>query len=239
MMKKEETKKTKMMIMMMIMIMKKRKKKKTTKIIIIMMMMKKKKKTKKMMMMMMMKKRKKRRRRRRRRQWQQLELHDIEIASLCKVSCQVKHSAQSRNYTVPLQAMKAYSGRRRTAPLILKLGTRWRSVVNFTPRPLYPRERKPVPTKLDAVWAPDLVWTFCKREKSLATTGIRTPDPPTGSEVAIPTTLPRLLKSPQNLQFLNSKINYFSLKWLFVRSDKCAPISRNESDILTVMSQTN
>jgi len=29
------------------------------------------------------------------------------------------------------------------------------------------------------------------------------------------------------------------LKWLFVRSDKCAPISRNESDILTVMSQTN
>ena len=37
------------------------------------------------------------RRSRRRRQWHKLELHDTEIASLCKVSCPVKCSAQSRN----------------------------------------------------------------------------------------------------------------------------------------------
>jgi hypothetical protein len=36
--------------------------------------------------------------------------------------------------------MKAYRGSRGTAPLILNLGTRWRWVVNFTPRPLYPRK---------------------------------------------------------------------------------------------------
>jgi hypothetical protein len=29
------------------------------------------------------------------------------------------------------------------APRILDLGTRWRWVVSFTPRPLYPRERAP------------------------------------------------------------------------------------------------
>jgi hypothetical protein len=155
------------------------------------------------------------------------------------MSCQVKHSAQSRNYTVALQAMKVYRGRRRIAPLILKLGTRWWWVVNFTPRPLYPRERKPVITELEPVWAPDLVWAFCRREKSLATTGIRTPDPPTRSEVAIPTTLPRLLKSPQNLEFLNLKINYFYLEWLFVCSDKCTPIFRNQIHIFTFPSQTN
>jgi hypothetical protein len=34
---------------------------------------------------------------------------------------------------------KAYWGRAGTAPRILDLGTRWRQVVNFTPRPLYPQ----------------------------------------------------------------------------------------------------
>jgi len=29
------------------------------------------------------------------------------------------------------------------APLILDLGTRWRWVVSFTPRPLYPQEKSP------------------------------------------------------------------------------------------------
>jgi hypothetical protein len=36
-------------------------------------------------------------------------------------------------------AMKAYWGRGRIARLILDLGTRWRRVVSFTPRPLYPQ----------------------------------------------------------------------------------------------------
>jgi hypothetical protein len=34
-------------------------------------------------------------------------------------------------------------GIRGIAPRILDLGTRWRSVVSFTPRPLYPQEKSP------------------------------------------------------------------------------------------------
>jgi len=37
--------------------------------------------------------------------------------------------------------MKAYWGSGGTAPVIFYHGTRWRWVVGFTPRPLYPRER--------------------------------------------------------------------------------------------------
>jgi hypothetical protein len=45
---------------------------------------------------------------------------------------------------------------RGTPPLILNLGTRWRRVVNFTPRPLYLRKRIPVPIR----WATEPVWIF-------------------------------------------------------------------------------
>jgi hypothetical protein len=40
-------------------------------------------------------------------------------------------------------AMKTYWRSGGIAPRILDLGTRWRWVVSFTPRPLYPRERAP------------------------------------------------------------------------------------------------
>jgi hypothetical protein len=43
------------------------------------------------------------------------------------------------------------------APLILKLGTRWTRVVNFTFRRLCALERTPVPTEQKAWWAPEPV----------------------------------------------------------------------------------
>jgi hypothetical protein len=48
-------------------------------------------------------------------------------------------------------------------------------VVNCTPRPLYPRERDPVPIVQEAGWAPGPVW---KGAKNLAPTGIRSPNHP-------------------------------------------------------------
>jgi hypothetical protein len=47
------------------------------------------------------------------------------------------------------------------------------------PRPLYPRERDPVPILQKAWWAPGPVWTAAE---NLAPTGIRSPDRPARSE---------------------------------------------------------
>ena len=51
-------------------------------------------------------------------------------------------------------------------------------VVNATPRPLYPRERDPVPIVQEAGWAPGQVW---KGAENLACSGIRSPDRPARS----------------------------------------------------------
>jgi len=72
--------------------------------------------------------------------------------------------------------MKAYMGVGGLDPLFLNLGTGWRWVVSVTPQPLYPREGTLVPTVQEAGWAPEWVWTFRRKEPSLATAGIRTPD---------------------------------------------------------------
>jgi len=57
--------------------------------------------------------------------------------------------------------MWAFRGCRGTAPFILNLGTRWNLVVNITPRPLYSLS----PIAHEADWAPEVVWTFCRRHK--------------------------------------------------------------------------
>ena len=61
------------------------------------------------------------------------------------------------------------------APLILKLGARWRSVVSLPPGPLYSRRKSPpVHTEQEADWAPEPVWTIGRSDKSLASAGNRT-----------------------------------------------------------------
>ena len=65
-------------------------------------------------------------------------------------------------------------GRSISAPFFHNLDTRWRWVVNFTSRPLYRREGTLTPVEYETGWAPEQVWTFWRRVKSLAHTGIRT-----------------------------------------------------------------
>jgi hypothetical protein len=67
---------------------------------------------------------------------------------------------------------KAQTGIRGITLLILNLGARWGWVVNATSRPLYLRERVPVPTAEEAWWAPRAVWTSKEKRKSLAPTGV-------------------------------------------------------------------
>jgi len=38
--------------------------------------------------------------------------------------------------------------------------TRWSWIANFMPRPLYPRQRTPVPIKQEFGWAPEPVWAY-------------------------------------------------------------------------------
>jgi hypothetical protein len=52
-------------------------------------------------------------------------------------------------------------------------------VASPTPRPLYHRERDPVPIVQEAGWAPGPVWTAAE---NLAATGMRSPDRPARSE---------------------------------------------------------
>ena len=60
----------------------------------------------------------------------------------------------------------------------LYLGAKWGWVVNVTPRPLYSREKDPVPIVHEDGWVPGPVWTGAE---NLAPTGIRFPDRPTRS----------------------------------------------------------
>lgn len=86
--------------------------------------------------------------------------------------------------------MKASYTSKGIAPLILTLGT---TMVKLTPRQFLLRKITPVPFESEAGWAPDPVWTFSKRGKFLVSDGIRNPDRPVRSLVAIP-----------NAQFQNS-----------------------------------
>jgi len=59
--------------------------------------------------------------------------------------------------------------------------------VSVTPRPLFTPGKDEVPIVQEAGWAPGPVWTGAE---NLARTGIRSPDRPARSSVAIPTELP-------------------------------------------------
>jgi len=54
-------------------------------------------------------------------------------------------------------------------------------MVDITAKPLYARQRTPVPIKQGAGRNPGPVWAFQKREKSLATAKIQTSDRPASS----------------------------------------------------------
>jgi hypothetical protein len=72
-------------------------------------------------------------------------------------------------------------------------------VVNSTSRPLYPRERDPVPIVWEAGWALEPIWTPAE---NLTFTGIRSPDRPARSE-----SLYRL-RYPGRLLTVHVKISY-------------------------------
>jgi hypothetical protein len=89
----------------------------------------------------------------------------------------------SLNFTSTISIMKAYWGSGDIAARIFDLGTRWRWVVSFTPRPLYLQGKSPWYPLDRSLGGFQSVWTRWLRENSEPLPGIRTPDQPTPSPV--------------------------------------------------------
>ena len=93
----------------------------------------------------------------------------------------------------PVQALRlctgstAHRGSRGIALPFHDHGTRRGWGVSVTPRPLFTPGKNPLPIVQEAGWAPGTVWTGAENHVQ---TGIRSPDRPARSVVAIPTTLP-------------------------------------------------
>ena len=78
----------------------------------------------------------------------------------------------------------------------LTLAVEVRYMVEFTPRPLYPRENFPIPIELGGLLGPIAVLDVLEKRKSPAIAGIRSPDHVAHNLVGIPTTLLGLLRAP-------------------------------------------
>jgi hypothetical protein len=80
---------------------------------------------------------------------------------------------RNRGTVFPIHTMMAYKGSRGTALLILNLSTRYKWIVNFTPQLLNPhpppKKISHIPTKQEAQWAPEPVWTFWRKKRTLMT----------------------------------------------------------------------
>jgi hypothetical protein len=92
---------------------------------------------------------------------------------------------------ITVHAIKAYRGRRGTAPLIFNLVITWSLSGYFMIRSLYHREITPVPLQQESAWAQSRYERF-GQNKIYCPAGIQTPDPPAHIPVAIPTTTARL-----------------------------------------------
>jgi hypothetical protein len=72
--------------------------------------------------------------------------------------------------------MKSY-GECRYISISLDLGSRWRSVISFTPRLLYPpplRKELQVPVRYETGKAERLVWAICRKEEMFGSAKNRT-----------------------------------------------------------------
>jgi len=68
--------------------------------------------------------------------------------------------------------MKAYGGSSSLAPHILNLSTWYRSVINITPRPLYPHLIKPVAVEYNSGWSQSQIIRFGGSKSGRPTNGL-------------------------------------------------------------------
>jgi hypothetical protein len=105
--------------------------------------------------------------------------------------------------------MKANTGGRGTAPLIRNNDSRWRYVVNFTPRRLYPRKEGQYPLHRRLI-GPPATLEILEKKKSLDHNRIRTP-----ASLRLPF---------HNLQYLLPRFREYFLNFLVWKKFKCVEI---------------
>jgi hypothetical protein len=110
-----------------------------------------------------------------------------------EVKIALKRHSSPDSHLIKHYAMKTF-GNIYVHPRFLDLGTSWRRVVSFTPRPLYPQGKNPQ-YPLDRLGGPKNRLGRREEEKILDPTGTRTPTSLSSSplSVVIPTALSRLL----------------------------------------------
>ena len=120
----------------------------------------------------------------------------------------------------PEEAVKTQRGRTDVPLSINYLGATLGSIVSATPRPLYPRERDPVPVVKEAMWAPGPVLTGMESRNSPFPSWVPNPDRSARRGVAVRTALfwpPR-----KNEACFDTKLHYTnrspSLRNIFVRT---------------------
>ena len=85
---------------------------------------------------------------------------------------------RQKAYIFPCSRLEDVSGSTCKAPLILKLGALWISVINIIPRYIYSWDKTLTFIDEQAGWDPESEWTFWRREKYLTSPGVRTQDRP-------------------------------------------------------------
>jgi hypothetical protein len=83
-------------------------------------------------------------------------------------------------------------------------------VVSVTPRAYFTPGKDKVPIAQEAGWATGPVW---RGAKNLAPTGIRSPDRPARSSVAIPTELPAHKRGGSSVTKLQVQLLHWSVKY--------------------------
>ena len=89
---------------------------------------------------------------------------------ICMVQCPRRQLSSSKRGLHPRTDHEDPEGEKKYSCTLSLTWRRWDCVVNATPRPLYPRERDPVPTVQRGWKGSRLVWTGAE---NLAPTGIR------------------------------------------------------------------
>ena len=113
---------------------------------------------------------------------------------------------------VPVQTMRAYRGRRCVIPHVLKIGSRWKWMVNCRPQLLHSRLRNQTHIEQKDGWITEAVWTVLEMRKYLALGRYPSPEPSSPYLIAVPTSIP--------VAYTNVLRNIFFLHKLNVRNHK-------------------